>query len=92
MPWHFFKMRTTPGSIILRLPSGAPPTQFTVWRTTDGGASWNPTTTSLSGLTMDGFTTNQIGFTDANHGWLLSVLGVGHEPHLFRPVYHQQWR
>ncbi len=58
-------------------PASVPPTQFTVWRTTDGGANWNPTTTSLSGLTMDGFTTSQIGFTDANHGWLLSVLGVG---------------
>ena len=26
---------------------------------------------------MDGFTTSQISFSDANHGWLLSVLGAG---------------
>ena len=58
-------------------PSGTPPTQFTMWRTVDGGASWNSTSTSLSGLTMDGFTTSQIGFSDANNGWLLSILGAG---------------
>jgi photosystem II stability/assembly factor-like uncharacterized protein len=59
------------------ISGGTTPTQFTVWRTTDGGASWKPTSTSLSGLTMDGFTTSQIGFSDANNGWLMSVLGAG---------------
>jgi photosystem II stability/assembly factor-like uncharacterized protein len=59
------------------LPGATTPTQFTVWRTVDGGASWNSTSTSLSGVTLEGFTTSQIGFSDANHGWLLSVLGAG---------------
>ena len=58
-------------------PSGSPPAAFSVWRTTDGGASWDPVSTSLSGLTMDSFTTSQIGFSDANHGWLMSILGAG---------------
>ena len=58
-------------------PSGTPPTQFSVWNTTNGGSNWNMTTVNLSGLTMDGFTTSQIGFFDADHGWLLSVLGAG---------------
>jgi photosystem II stability/assembly factor-like uncharacterized protein len=58
-------------------PGGAAPTQFTVWRTTDGGATWQATNTGLSGLTMEFFTPSQVAFFDANNGWLVTLLGAG---------------
>ena len=67
-------------------PSNTKPGDFSVWRTTDGGATWKASTTSLSGLTMDYFTTDQIGFFDANNGWLWSTLGVGMS-HTYVAVY-----
>lgn len=58
-------------------PTGSAPTQFAVWRTTDGGATWKATNTSLSGLTMESFSPSQVAFFDANNGWLMSLLGAG---------------
>ena len=59
------------------LPGGTPPTDFTVWRTADGGATWKSAKGSLSGVTLEGFTTDQIAFFDASDGWLLSTVGAG---------------
>ena len=70
-----------------QLPSSTPPTAFSVWRTTDGGATWKSSNTSLSEISnMEGFTTSQIAFRDANNGWLMSVLGVGMS-HTYIAVY-----
>jgi photosystem II stability/assembly factor-like uncharacterized protein len=52
-------------------------TQFTVWRTTDGGARWKSSENSLDGLSAEYFTANQIAFADANNGWLMAILGSG---------------
>ena len=61
-----------------KLPGGTLPTTFSVWRTTDGGATWKSSSTSLSGISnMEGFTTSQVAFQDANNGWLMSVVGAG---------------
>ncbi len=49
----------------------------TVWRTADGGATWQPATIDSSGLMMDFFYPGQIAFRDAGHGWMLVHLGVG---------------
>lgn len=67
-------------------PAGAPPAKFTVWRTIDGGGSWSSAETSLSGLTMESFFTSQIGFSDANHGWLMAILGAGMS-HMYFSIY-----
>ncbi len=67
-------------------PSNTKPGDFTVWRTNDSGATWKAATTSLSGITMDYFAADQIGFFDANNGWLWSTLGVGMS-HTYVAVY-----
>lgn len=59
-------------------PGGATPTTFTIWRTTDGGATWKSSNTSLAGISnLESFYTSQIGFRDASNGWLMAILGAG---------------
>lgn len=48
-----------------------------VWRTSDGGRSWQSTDIDTSLLMMEFFDVGQIGFSNAQHGWLLVHLGVG---------------
>jgi len=67
-------------------PTSAIPSQFTVWRTIDGGSSWKSASTNLTGLIGDYFTANQIAFSDANNGWLLAILGNGMN-HTYIAVY-----
>ena len=82
-----FFLDSTKAWVTYACPVGSPaPTQFTVWRTTDGGATWKSTTTSLSGLTMEHFTTVQLAFQDANNGWMMSLLGAGMN-HTYFSVY-----
>ena len=49
----------------------------TIFRTTDGGATWQGTEIDGSGLMMEFFYPGQIGFFDAQNGWFVVHLGVG---------------
>ncbi len=73
--------------IYAALPApGGLPAQFTLWRTADAGASWKSADTSLSGLTADYFSPDQLAFSDANNGWLMAILGNGMS-HTYFAVY-----
>lgn len=49
----------------------------TVWRTADGGKSWQSGPLPLAGMLMDYFEPVQIGFSDWQNGWILAHLGQG---------------
>ncbi|HCE16812.1 MAG TPA: hypothetical protein DEQ80_03035 [Anaerolinea thermolimosa] len=48
-----------------------------IWRTTDGGDTWEGSALQMSNLMMEFFAVGQIGFLDELHGWLLAHLGAG---------------
>ena len=52
-------------------------TGATVWRTVDGGTSWQSVDIDSSGLMMEFFYPGQIAFFDAQNGWLVAHLGLG---------------
>jgi photosystem II stability/assembly factor-like uncharacterized protein len=54
----------------------APDGAALVWRTTDGGASWQPSA-PLDLSDVEFFATSDLRFTDADHGWLLTHVGAG---------------
>lgn len=57
--------------------SSTPPTSFTVYRTQDGGRTWDPSTS----ISISAGGTGTLDFVDSQHGWLLFSLeaGMSHE-------------
>jgi len=58
------------------LDPGEQPTA-TIWRSSDGGASWTTSSLPIQGLTLDYFLPAQIGFNGRQNGWILAHLGAG---------------
>lgn len=57
------------------VPAGATPA---VWRTTDGGASWEASAPlDLGDMPYDHFVPSDLGFLDDSFGWMLAHLGAG---------------
>ncbi len=54
----------------------APDSAALVWRTTDGGATWQPSA-PLDLSDVEFFATSDLRFVDADHGWLLTHVGAG---------------
>lgn len=54
----------------------APDRAALVWRTTDGGATWQPSA-PLDLSDVEFFATSDLHFADPDHGWLLTHVGAG---------------
>lgn len=57
--------------------SGQLPAPLTVWRTADGGQSWQPGTPLSTEHLVEIFYPKQFFFADASNGWLAVHVGVG---------------
>jgi photosystem II stability/assembly factor-like uncharacterized protein len=54
----------------------APDSAALVWRTTDGGTTWQPSA-PLDLSDVEFFATSDLHFVDGDHGWLLTHVGAG---------------
>ena len=58
-------------------PGGTPAKDALVWRTSDGGSTWQSVKMQTSAMNMEFFAPGQIGFSDTQNGWMLVHMGVG---------------
>ncbi|MDB5056841.1 MAG: hypothetical protein JWO59_313, partial [Chloroflexi bacterium] len=59
------------------ISDGFQPNHPGIFRTTNGGQTWQHTTLPLPGQSAGGLDIKQIDFIDAKHGWILENLGGG---------------
>lgn len=56
---------------------GSVPAAVRVWYTADGGSTWSYGVVDGSSVTQESFVPSYLDFGDAQHGWLLVLLGAG---------------
>ena len=54
-----------------------PPSQAYIWRTTDGGVSWNYSGLTDPGIYSESYVPSDLSFVDAQHGWMMAHTGAG---------------
>lgn len=58
-------------------PDMAPPSQGYLWRTSDGGATWQYSGLTESALYSESYVPSDLAFVDAQHGWMMVHVGAG---------------
>lgn len=51
--------------------------QVYLWRTTDGGATWQYSVLTEPALYQESYTPSDLSFVDAQHGWMMAHVGAG---------------
>lgn len=51
--------------------------QAYIWRTTDGGATWQYSTLEEPALYQESYTPSNLSFVDTQHGWMMAHVGAG---------------
>ena len=55
----------------------SPAAQASIWRTADGGATWQQATLTDPALFTEGYMPSDLSFVDAQHGWMMVHVGAG---------------